>query len=256
MRQWISIVCVSSFILVIAVACTNVAEQNNLANDFTAARDFDDAIISYSSAQVNDPDNPILYLNAAQAYFEEGEVEIAIEVLEQAILRGDETVQAQAYYNMGNFYYLSQQPVAAIQAYREALLLNPNDNNARQNLELAMKYDSTPTPVDDEMRTEPEESLVDPSITPTVQPRNEDAPTSTPTSIMIEFAERTPDGGVEGDRFGNQGPITPMPYETPTSIFEEPGEILDPERANEEIYSQFTDEVSTPTNSEEYKKQW
>jgi len=256
MKRLILTLSLFTFLLLIMVACNSVAEQNNIANTFTDARDFDDAIISYSSAQVNDPDNPVLYLNAARAYFEQGDLEIAVEVLDQAILRGDETLQAQAYYNMGNFYYLSQQPQDAIAAYRESLLLNPENANARHNLELAMLYNSTPTPFDDEMKTNPEEDQVDVSITPTFQPSDQIAPTSTPTPRLVVFAERTPEGGVEGDHFGNQGPITPEPNETPTSEKEEPGHILDPEKASEEIYSEFTSEVSTPTNSDEELKDW
>lgn len=255
MKRLTSFLILLVILMIVITACSSAAEQNNNANSLTQARDFDDAIVSYSSAQVNDPDNPILYLNAAQAYFEQGELDIAIEVLEQAILRGDETEQAQAYYNMGNFYYLSGQPDLAVQAFRESLLLNPENASARHNLELAMVYNSTPTPFDDEMKTEPDESQVDPSITPTFQPLDEDAPTTTPTPMLVVFAERTPAGGVEGDHFGNQGPITPQPGETPTAPFEEPGEILDPEKASEETYSEFTDEISTPTNSEG-KKSW
>lgn len=255
MKKLIPILLASILLAVVFAACTSVAEQNNNANSLTSARDFEDAIVSYSSAQVNDPDNPILYLNAAQAYFEQGELEIAVEVLEQAILRGDETIQAKAYYNMGNFYYLSGQSSLAVQAYRASLLLNPDNANARHNLELAMAYDYTPTPFDDEMKTEQEENQVDPSITPTFQPLDEEAPTTTPTPELVVFAERTPEGGLEGDHFGNQGPITPQPGETPTAAKEEPGKILDPEKASEEVYSEFTDEISTPTNSEG-KKSW
>lgn len=240
-------------IVSLLVACTSVAEQNNIANEQTNTRDFDSAIINYSSAQVNEPDNPILYLNSAEAYFELGELDIAIEVLEQAILRGDDTIKAHAYYNKGNFYYLSGQPMEAIEAYQNTLLINPFNANARHNLELAMFYLSTPTPVDDEMQTEPDQNQVNPSVTPTFQPLDEDSPPPTPTPEIVSFDERTPEGGLEGDQFGNQGPMTPFPNETPTSTIKEASEFLDIITENESIYSEFSSEVSTPTNSEETK---
>ena len=237
----------------ILVACSSVAEQNNTGNSLTNALDFDDAIIAYSSAQVSDPDNPIPYINAAKAYFEQGNLDIAVEVLEQAILRGDETIKAQAYYNIGNFYFMSQQMDDAILAYREALIINPNDENARQNLELAMFYSSTPTPFDDEMKTEPDENQVDPTASPTLQPLNIDDPSPTPD--RVSFSERTPEGGIEGDRFGNQGPMTPFPNETPTSSKEEDGELPGTIQPDENIYSPFSDNPVTPSSSES-KKGW
>jgi len=251
MKFKITIICL--FLISLIVACTSVAEQNNIANGQLEAREFDSAIINYQSAQVSEPDNPILYLNSAQAYFESGELDIAIEVLEQAILRGDESIQAQAHYNMGNFYFSSGQPEDAIQAYQKALLLNPEDSNARQNLELAMLYLSTPTPIDDEMQTEPDENQVNPSVTPTFQPLDEDSPPPSPTPEIVSFDERTPEGGIEGDRFGNQGPMTPFPNETPTSTKREASSTLDAVSEEESIYREFSDEVSTPTNSDEVK---
>lgn len=242
--------CILLFVL---VSCGSPAEQNNHGNALTNGGNYSDALIAYSSAQVGEPDNPIVYLNAAKAYFEQGDLNIAIDVLEQAILRGDDDIKAQAYYNMGNFYFLSQQPEDAITAYRESLLINPNDQNTRHNLELAMSYSVTPTPIDDEMKTEPEESQVDISATPTNQPLDQSQESPTPTPEQIVFDERTPEGGLEGDHFGNQGPSTPQPGETPTLSKEEAGDILDPIREAESVYSQFSDEVSTPTNSEEQK---
>jgi len=250
-RNRIPILC--ALLLFAIAACTTVAEQNNIANDLSQAREFNEAIVNYTSAQVNEPDNPVLYLNSAQAYFEQGDLDIAIEVLDQAILRGDESIQAQAYYNMGNFFYLSGQTEDAIGAYREALLLNPEDANARHNLELAMLALSTPTPVDDEMQTEPDENQVNPSVTPTFQPLDEDAPPPSPTPELVSFDESTPEGGLEGDQFGNQGPTTPFPNETATSSKSDAISTLETISDEDSIYRQFSDEVSTPTNSEERK---
>lgn len=253
MKSIARIVCINLILLTVIVACTSVAEQNNLANTQTEARDFNDAIINYSAAQVNDPDNPLLYFNSAKAYFEQGDLDIAVEVLDQAILRGDEKIQAEAYYNMGNFYYLSGQPEDAISAYHEALKLNPDDGNARHNLELAMMFLSTPTPIEEEMQTLPDENQINPSVTPTFQPQDDAPPEPSPTPQIVSFDERTPIGGIEGDQFGNQGPMTPFPNETPTSTKREIGSTLEAASDEESVYKQFSDDVTTPTNSEERK---
>jgi tetratricopeptide (TPR) repeat protein len=243
-----------AILILMLVSCSSAAEQNNLGNSLTTAMDFDDAIIAYSSAQVSDPDNPIPYINVAKAYFEQGNLDIAVEVLEQAILRGDETIQAQAYYNIGNFYFMSQEMDDAIIAYRESLIINPDDSNARQNLELAMFYSSTATPFDDEMKTEPEENQVNPTATPTDLPLDSEDPSPTPR--ISSFSKRTPEGGIEGDRFGKQGPMTPFPNGTPTSPKAEDGELPGTIQPDENIYSPFSDDPRTPPSNTESGKSW
>lgn len=240
-------------LFLVLVSCSSAAEHNNTGNTLTNAFDFDDAIHAYSSAQVSDPDNPVPYINVAKAYFEQGNLDVAVEVLEQAILRGDESIQVQAHYNLGNFYFMSQQMDEAILAYREALIINPNDGNARHNLELAMFYRSTPTPFDDEMKTEPNENQVNPTASPTNQPLDIDEPSPTPNEIS--FDARTPEGGIEGDQFGNQGPMTPLPNGTATSEKKEDGELPGTVQPEENIYSPFSDNPVTPSGSDE-KKGW
>lgn len=232
-------------LLLVLVSCNSVAEQNNTGNSLTNALDFDDAIRAYSSAQVSDPDNPIPYINTAKAYFEQGNLDIAIEVLEQAILRGDENIKAQAHYNMGNFYFMSQQMEGAIPAYREALIINPNDENARHNLDLAMFYSSTPTPFDDEMKTESEENQVDPTALPTNQPLDFDGPTPTPPPIELND-EENPEGGQTGENFGNKTEGTPSPRQEATFSVPEAKELLNPLKQSDSIYGKFSDKVATP----------
>lgn len=241
-------------LFILLVSCTSAAEQNNIGNDLTNAMDLDNAINAYSAAQVSEPDNPIPYINVAKAYFEQGDLDIAVEVLEQAILRGDETIKAQAYYNIGNFYFMSQEMDNAIIAYREALIISPDDSNARHNLELAMYYSSTPTPYDDEMKTEPDENQVDPTATPTFEPLDSDDPSPTPEES--HFSKRTPEGGIEGDQFGKQGPMTPFPNGTPTSPKAEDGELPGTIQPDENIYSPFSDNPATPPSTSESKKSW
>ena len=238
--------------LLIVASCNSVAESNNHGNELSEAFYYDDAIIAYSSAQVSDPDHPIPYLNSAQAYFEAGNLDLAVEVLDQAILRGDEDIQAQAYYNLGNFYYMAQQFEDAILAYREALLINPDDNNARHNLELAMLYNSSPTPFDDEMKTEPDESQVDPTGATHQSTLDDDGPTPTPPPADVND-EAEPEGGITGENFGSNTEGTPSPRQEATLSVPEAKELLDPIKQDQTIYGEFSDEVSTPTDSDSGK---
>lgn len=50
-----------------------------------------------------------------------------------------DNLSSKAYYNIGNYAFNSQNYGEAIQAYKEALRLNPSDDNARRNLRIAQK---------------------------------------------------------------------------------------------------------------------
>ena len=51
----------------------------------------------------------------------------------------DPAIQSKAYYNLGNAQFESQQFEESIKAYKESLKLNPEDDDAKKNLMLAMR---------------------------------------------------------------------------------------------------------------------
>jgi tetratricopeptide (TPR) repeat protein len=197
MKKWFLFV---TFILI--TGCTpNPAEMNNAANWYTQNRQLDSAINAYQVAQVNDPNNAIIYFNLATALEENGNIEQAIAALQQAITRGDTTIQAIANYNLGNLYFRQERYDEAISAYQEALLLNPNDEQARFNLELALQAKGNPTPTPIEMQVRPEQGQANPTVPPTPNPAGQTPPTSTPTPPPENPIPSTPEtDGISGDR--------------------------------------------------------
>jgi Ca-activated chloride channel homolog len=168
--------------LMFLAACTpTAAEHNNQGNALTNAGAYDSAIRAYQSAQVLEPDNALLYFNAAEAYARAERIDEAQATLQQAIQRGDEQLASTAHYNIGNLYFQLGDYEAAILAYQEALRLNPYNEDARYNLEFALASRVLPTPTEIEMQTNPEEQQANPTATPTPNPSGQELPTATPT---------------------------------------------------------------------------
>ena len=71
----------------------------------------------------------------ADEAFNEGEYEVAIEMYEELLGKGE--ANADVYYNLGNAYYRLDSMARAILSYERALLLQPGDEDARFNLQLA-----------------------------------------------------------------------------------------------------------------------
>lgn len=184
------------------------AERNNSGVQLYQQGNFDAAIRAYEAAEVNAPDQPEPYFNAASALAEVGRLRAAEAALKQALLRAnnDETVIERAYFNLGNVYYEMALYEDAVLAYREVLVRDPANEDARHNYELALsKREPTPTPTPQEQNTNPEQNQVDPEAQPTSNPADQedgDSPTPTPTNpvsplndvqpTLIEGMEGTP----------------------------------------------------------------
>lgn len=72
---------------------------------------------------------------AADSAYVKGEYKAAIEIYESLAANNGES--ADVYYNLGNAYYKSENIAKAVLNYERALLLNPDDEDIRFNLELA-----------------------------------------------------------------------------------------------------------------------
>lgn len=196
--------------LVLPGCGVDVAERNNSGNALMRQDAYEAALGVYQQAQVAAPDLPHAYYNAARAYFEAGDVITARAALEQALKAGDPAVIARAYYNLGNIHFLSAEYAEAFNAYQQVLLLRPDDEAARYNLELTLWYLQRPTPTALQQQTEPEQQDTDPTATPTNQPGALDGPTPTPPPV-----EGTPDltasPVAEGTASGAGSVGTPQP---------------------------------------------
>lgn len=161
--------------LMLAGCDVNPAERVSTGNDLYNREDYLGALGAYQSAQVVLPDMPVPYFNAASAYAQSGQLERAIAALQKTLELGSQPLVEKAYYNLGNVYFMMSRFADAIQAYQQILLLNPDDQDARYNLELALRRSALPTPA------------------PTGEPP-EAAPQPTPTSSAVGQNSPTPDG--------------------------------------------------------------
>lgn len=170
------------FLFGILTACAaNPAERNNEANRLSASGDYEAAANAYHAAQVLAPDNALIYFNSSSALAASQDFEAAEAALQQAIARGDDMLAADAWYNLGNLYFSVGDVPNAVNAYRDALRLNPNHENARYNLEVANAQTYVPTPTSVEMQQELENQLIDPTAIPSPNPSGQELPTPTPT---------------------------------------------------------------------------
>lgn len=125
----------------VVAACSPSAEKlNKEGNSAYAKQAYEEALSAYQFAQIESPELAEPYYNAANSLYRQGMYAEALEQLSQALsFAKEETLAENSFYNLGNSSFSTQEWENAIEAYKETLLLNPDDLDAKYNLELALQ---------------------------------------------------------------------------------------------------------------------
>ena len=122
-----------------AAASSDVATSNNEGNRLYEQKRYDEALRKYTDAQAKKPSAPELHYNIGNVLFRKGEIDKAIEEYGRAQASAPTRLRQAAAYNQGNALLQQGKVQEAIGSYVQALRLDPNDAEAKRNLELALK---------------------------------------------------------------------------------------------------------------------
>ncbi len=101
---------------------------------------YDQAENSYLNALKLSGDNPTASFNLGNTMYRKNQTDQAVDSYEKTIQNAtDPDMKEQAWYNRGVSYQKAKKLPECIQSYENALMLNPNDQEARQNLERALQ---------------------------------------------------------------------------------------------------------------------
>jgi Ca-activated chloride channel family protein len=104
-------------------------------NKLYTEKKYDAALNKYQDALLEDPNAPITQFNIAAAAYKKNNYDKAMESCGKTLKTEDVRIQSKTYYNMGNTFYRQNKLAESIQSYEQALKLNPNDMDAKYNLE-------------------------------------------------------------------------------------------------------------------------
>jgi tetratricopeptide (TPR) repeat protein len=134
------IVAFSTLALLLTACSPSTAKLTADGNDAFAKQAYEEALQAYAEAQAKSPELAEPYYNAANVLYREGKYEDALKALQTAAQVAQSDALAQnSYFNAGNAAFNTQGWDAAIESYRQALLRNPDDLDAKVNLELALQ---------------------------------------------------------------------------------------------------------------------
>jgi Ca-activated chloride channel family protein len=127
-------------LILVLGACSPSPERiNNQGNAAYEQQDYETAMKNYLNAQAKLPELAEPAYNAANVDYRLEDYEAALQRLQGSLQIADGNLAQMGYYNLGNTLYQVQQLEIAIESYKEALRLDPDDMEAKYNLELALQ---------------------------------------------------------------------------------------------------------------------
>lgn len=130
-----------ALVLVAGTACGDAtARLVNHGNAAYERHEYQVALEDYVSAAVYAPDLPEPYYDAGNANYRLEDYTAAGLQLERALRSAEGELAQRSYYNLGNVLFNAKQFDQAVEAYKEALRHDPNDVDAKHNLELALVW--------------------------------------------------------------------------------------------------------------------
>ncbi len=108
-------------------------------NDHFQGKQYQSAIESYRKVQLKNPDSPEVLYDLGTALYKVDSFQEAAQDLETAGKTQDPKLKAQTLYNYGNAQYRLGNFEKAIESYKQALDINPDDKDAKYNLEFLQK---------------------------------------------------------------------------------------------------------------------
>jgi Ca-activated chloride channel family protein len=117
----------------------------NSGNRLFKKGEYGKAVEKYRDAQISDPSNEKINFNIGNAFHKAGEYERAQGEYEKALLSKNPGITERALYNLGNNCVMLQKTDEAIEYYKKALDINPNDLNAKYNIEFLRLIKANPS---------------------------------------------------------------------------------------------------------------
>ena len=129
--------------------CQDIGILNYQNQNYEAAEKYYNSILS------TDSDNSEAHFGKGSSLFMQDDIKNAEIKFNESLASSETLLKSKAFYNLGNISYKNKKLNDALQFYKKALELNPNDDEARYNYEF-IKYQKDPEEKKDEEKKDEE----------------------------------------------------------------------------------------------------
>jgi Ca-activated chloride channel homolog len=151
------IVCTVIFSFIITLSFAQNGEVVK-GNKYFKDGNYDKAEESYKKALAKKPNNTTATYNLGNTLYKKEKTEDAIKSFDETVANTSEAeLKSKALYNKGVLHHKNKQLPEAIEAYKQALRLTPNDAEVRKNLQLALMQQKQQQPQDQKKQKQKQE---------------------------------------------------------------------------------------------------
>jgi Ca-activated chloride channel family protein len=130
--------------MLMLIACCTIAQSTTSriakGNEYYKLAQYEQAENEYRAALESDPENKIAQYNLANALQKQRKFNEALHVLDPLSASAtDKVLKSKSYYNQGVAHTKLKNLDASIDSYKNALRINPDDKEARENLQKALR---------------------------------------------------------------------------------------------------------------------
>lgn len=130
----------AAFLLMASAYTQNDKTLLRRGNEAFSKGEYAAAADLYSRSRKKNPDNPSTGFNLGAALYRMGYNDSVRHVLQEVLKQNpSKELAAKTWHNLGNSYLAERKPREAIEAYKNALKLNPRDEDTRYNLAYAQR---------------------------------------------------------------------------------------------------------------------
>ena len=157
-------------------ACGPTPDQvNNSGHGPYANADYSAALDAYETSRERVPRAGEPRYNVGNALYRMENFEESLKEYDEALKYAKGDLRSRGFFNRGNAAFRTQQYAHAVEAYKEVLRMNPDDPDAKHNLELALKQMPPQDPDDEQASPQAQAPQAQPP--PQAQPSPQDPQT-------------------------------------------------------------------------------
>ena len=170
-------------------------EVGNRAFDYEL---YETAQNAYAIAGQSMPERLEPTYNSANTFYRQDRFRDAIDRYDELLSTGDSDLSDRVAFNLGNALYEAGDHEQAIEMYKQALRSNPDDGDAKHNLELALAHLPQPEEPESGDAQEPQPDQPQDEQEQAPQPQSDESPGDQPQPDQEEQAEQSP-GETDGE---------------------------------------------------------
>ena len=134
-----TLIALPTAVLLLSACGPSPDEVNNSGHEPYTNADYGAALDAYEAARDRVPEAGAPHYNVGNVLYRTEDFEESLKEYDEALMDATGDLRSRGFFNRGTAAFRAQRYAQAVEAYKEVLRMDPDDRDAKHNLELALK---------------------------------------------------------------------------------------------------------------------